>query len=339
MNTVIIFIFLWMKQMKSKQKGFGLLGIMITMGFVSAIFLSMAEGLVVKQIRAQAKPFEKRMLYIREQIDAYQLNRYQDNANNFNSHALFPRTLADLSPDYIPTCSVTDNQKGSCELIDQLPWGDGSQKIQYQVKRTTGITPAHYYAEITLPLPSKSDESSIREYNVYSEVLAKLPGMMFSTDEQLLVWRINRLGNMPAFELMLDGYVKKDGSTRLTKDWDVGNKALLNVSDITLRNSDGTLTSVAAGLTRKAFIARHGDFIAHPSCPKLMTPKIKLAALGNIPTQTANDFENFGPMRIMPSEYHRQWQIIAEYIATRKSDHRRVTLRDGIVSGETYCSK
>lgn len=323
--------------MKSKQKGFGLLGLMITMGFVSAIFLSMAEGLVVKQIRAQAKPFEKRMLYIREQIDAYQLNRYQDNANNFNSSALFPRTLADLSPDYIPTCSLKDNQNGLCELIDQLPWGDGSQKIQYQVKRTTGITPAYYYAEITLPLPSKSDDSSIREYNVYTEVLAKLPGMGFSPDEQSLVWRINRLGNMPAFELLLDGYLKKDGSTRLTKDWDAGNKNILNVADITLKNSDGTVMSVAAGLTRQHFTARHGTVIKYPSCPVKMTPKIKLATQGNIPTSIANDYENYGPMRIAAKDIGGSWIIIAEFVATRKSDGVRRILQGGVVAGETYC--
>jgi type II secretory pathway pseudopilin PulG len=322
--------------MYARQRGFTLLGLMITMGFISAIFLSMAENLVVRQLKAQAEPFEKRMLYIKDQIDAYQLTQFQANANNINLSLLFPRTLNALSPDYIPTCKVKDNQKGLCELIDQLPWGDGSQKIQYQVKRTTGITPAYYYAEITLPLPSKSDDSSIREYNVYTEVLSRLPGIRFSPDEQSLIWRINRLGNIPAFEALMSEYVKKDGTTPLTADWDIGNKSFTNVKEVFVKGSNGKNIRLSEGVVG-TLVGKNGDIIPKHDCAAGLTPDLIISIKDLQAWTPFNHYSSSGAYQTGYQTQVDQWRLYLNHNVLRISTKKWAVINEGYLSVLQIC--
>ena len=324
--------------MYARQRGFTLLGLMITMGFISAIFLSMAENLVVRQLKAQAEPFEKRMLYIKDQIDAYQLTQFQANANNSNLSLLFPRTLNALSPDYIPTCSVADNQNGLCELIDQLPWGDGSQKIQYQVKPDTNFMPIRYYAELTLPLPSKSDDSSIREYNVYTEVLSRLPGIRFSPDEQSLIWRINRLGNIPAFEALMSEYVKKDGTTPLTADWNVGNKALIDASDVSIRLQNGKQQRLGIGMTG-AFIGKHNQLIEQHACATGLTPDL---IVGIKDLNAWDRFNRYSSSGAFHGDYKTEgngWRLYLNHNVLRISTNKWAVIHDGYLNVQRICRK
>lgn len=324
--------------MYARQRGFTLLGLMITMGFISAIFLSMAENLVVRQLKAQAEPFEKRMLYIKEQIDAYQLTQFQANANNINLSLLFPRTLNALSPDYIPTCEVEDNQEGLCELIDQLPWGDGSQKIQYQVKPDTNFMPIRYYAELTLPLPSKSDDSSIREYNVYTEVLSRLPGIRFSPDEQSLIWRINRLGNIPAFEALMSEYVKKDGTTPLTKDWDVGNQAITNASDFSIRLQNGKQQRLGSGVI-DYLVGWHGKPVDKHSCAQGLIPDIVVTAKDLQAWSSYHRFSSSGAEKIGYIDKGNRWDLYIYHNVLLLNTKKWNVINDGYLNVLRVCKR
>ena len=308
--------------MHKRQQGFLLLGLLISLGVLSAIFLLMAEGLVVRQIRAQAEPFKERMIYIKEQIDGYQLTKYQENATNINGSTLFPRTLDDLSPNYIPTCSTADNQNGLCAKTAQTPWGTN---MTYKVSMDTTFFPPRYYAELTLALPSRTDDNTIREYNVYAEVLSILPGIRFSADEQSLIWKIPRLVDIPNFEAViaekLKDYINKDGTTKLTADWDVGNKAILNTSMVTSKGANGKQVRIDGGVVKRysTLIGGNGVYTEDRrfTCANGLYKDVK-ASFNGIKSPSGYDYLATGEIKTYTKREGAGWRTRLTYKAKQK---------------------
>ena len=306
-----------------KQQGFSLIGLLLTMSILSLMAVGAVHKLRDYRERTAAKQYVDRVIYLAERLQLY--NYHKAKTDNVDPIYTWPNKLNDLMTDYDGAfwqqCSVAEQQTGKCLRPDSTPW---NVPIKYEI-----ITKSVRYVELTIPYGSTGD--MIKRWSAPMMQQGKYPFTELPNGDVKIT--INYLTDAVAYR----DFLKRDGSTTLTNDWDVGNKNILNVADITLRNADGTVMSVAAGLTRQHFTARHGTVIKSPSCPVRMTAKIKLATQGNIPNSIANDYENYGPMRIAAKPVSGGWSIIAEFVATRKSDGVRRILQGGVVAGETYC--
>ena len=307
------------------QRGFTLIGLLLTMSVLSLIAVGAVHELRDYRERTAAKQYVDRVIYLAERLQLY--NHYKTTTENLRPSKSWPAKLDNLMSDYAAAfwqqCSVAEQQSGKCQRPESTPWN--VPVIYY----TSWHQP---YAELTIPYGSTGD--MIKRWSAPLREQKKYPHTEMPNGDVKI--RVDYLTDAVAYR----DFLKRDGSTTLTNDWDVGNKNIMNVTDISLVNSDGTMTSVASGLTRKHFSARHGAVIKKPSCPVGMIAKIQLANQGNVPTTVVNDYENFGPMMIKYVDLGSSgWRISAESVATRKSDGARGILREGVVAGETYCSK
>ncbi|ELV7517184.1 type II secretion system protein [Photobacterium damselae] len=258
-----------------KQQGFMLIGMLIALGFATIFFSMIAENMVIKQIRdQQAIPYKERLLNLKNQIENYQAVQFQANPNIVNNPLLFPRNLKELeTKGFLPKCSHEDIRRGRCADINKTPW---DSTISYQRKRSQ--QGAFYFAEITIPLPNKNSDG--RLYNAFTSVLGSLPDIRFNSSETALLWRINRISDLPAFSAQLDQYVKRDGSSTLTGDWDVGNRAILNAKALSVNIGGGYQQRVDAGVVG-AFMAKPGTPITKHRCASGLKPVLMVGVASN----------------------------------------------------------
>lgn len=308
-----------------KQQGFSLIGMLLAM---TVFAISIAVYIPYKQkLKEQddAVVFMQQTKHLIEQIQFfnYKKSTTEDNFNRDDWPSSLNALMTDYPGTFWPVCSESAAQQGQCRRPESTPW---NKPITYNIEHV-GLN--IYNAFLTIPISPTGDKKA-----VWAKPFYDLSGVTKQPNGDLKI-EIKPLLNSIAY----DAFLKKDGSTPLTDDWDVGNKNILNVKDITLLNADGTMTSVAAGLTRSRFTARHNAVIKHPSCPAGFRPQVQLAVQGNIPQSSINDFTEFGPIQIDGYDVTGGWKITTKYVATRRSDKRKMTLYDGVVAGETYCSK
>ncbi|WP_305840128.1 hypothetical protein [Photobacterium leiognathi] len=308
-----------------KQRGFMLLSLLLAMSILSVAMLVPLNIWKDNRERTAAKQYADKVFYLAQQLQLY--HHHKVTVENVMTNHAWPDDLDKLMSDYSGAfwqqCSVADQQIGKCRRPESTPW---NVPITYEVVRN-----ALFEDDVVLTIPYGATGDMIKRWSAPLREQKKYPYTEMSNGDVKIT--VKYLTDTVVYK----DFLKRDGSTTLTNDWDVGNKNILNVADITLRNADGTVMSVAAGLTRQHFSARHGTVIKSPSCPVRMNAKIKLATQGNIPNSIANDYENYGPMRIAAKPISGGWSIIAEFVATRKSDRVRGILREGVVAGETYC--
>jgi type II secretory pathway pseudopilin PulG len=308
-----------------KQQGFSLIGMLLAM---TVFAISIAVYIPYKQkLKEQydAVVFMQQTKHLIEQIQFfnYKKSTTEDNFNRDDWPSSLNALMTDYPGTFWPVCSESAAQQGQCRRPESTPW---NKPITYNIEHV-GLN--IYNAFLTIPISQTGDKKA-----VWAKPFYDLSGVTKQPNGDLKI-EIKPLLNSIAY----DAFLKKDGSTPLTDDWDVGNKNILNVKDITLLNADGTMTSVAAGLTRSRFTARHNAVIKHPSCPAGFRPQVQLAVQGNIPQSSINDFKEFGPIQIDGYDVTGGWKITTKYVATRKSDGKKYELTDGVVAGETYCSK
>ena len=310
------------------QRGFTLIGLLLTMSVLSLIAVGAVHELRDYRERTAAKQYVDRVFYLAQQLQLY--HHHKVTVENVMTNHAWPAKLDNLMSDYDGAfwqqCSVAEQQTGKCRRPESTPW---NVPITYEVVRNALIED-----DVILTIPYGSTGDMIKRWSAPLREQDKYPHTELPNGDVKIT--VKYLTDATVYK----DFLKRDGSTTLTNDWDVGKKNIMNVTDISLVNSDGTMTSVASGLTRKHFSARHGAVIKKPSCPVGMIAKIQLANQGNVPTTVVNDYENFGPMMIKYVDLGSSgWRISAESVATRKSDGARGILREGVVAGETYCSK
>ncbi|EPG0370346.1 hypothetical protein [Photobacterium damselae] len=317
-----------------KQHGFMLMGMLIALGFATIFFSMIAENMVIKQIRdQQAIPYKERLLNLKNQVENYQAAQYQSNPNVINSSLLFPRNLKELeTKGFLPQCSNTDINHGRCADINKTPW---DSSITYQVKGTPPTIP--YFAEITIPLPNRNSDG--RLYNAFTSVLGSLPDIRFNSSETALLWRINRISDLPALSTQLDQYLKRDGSSSLTGDWDVGERAILNASTITLKNKSGKQTVLGYG-TVKEFSVKHGQKIAYSAwdCPDNLKKTIHLTISAKIPPYGEKYTGLAGEIAYIEDHFPDYFIVRMNYNAKLKSTGLWKTMHTGYINVRLNCS-
>lgn len=316
-----------------KQKGFMLMGMLIALGFAAIFFSMIAENMVIKQIRdQQAIPYKERLLNLKNQIENYQAAQFQANPNMVSSPQLFPRNLKELeTKGFLPKCSNTDISQGRCADINKTPW---DSTITYQVKGTPPTIP--YFAEITIPLPNKNSDG--RLYNAFVSVLGSLPDIRFNSSETELIWRINRVSDLPAFSIQLNEYVKRDGSTPLTQDWDVGNRSITNATDYSIRLQNGTQQRLGEGMVGY-LVGCHGKSINKHSCARDLVPDLIVTPKDLQAWNDWNRYSSSGSYKAGAIDRGNRWELYLFHNILRIQTQKWDRINDGYLNVQLICKR
>lgn len=301
----------------NKQKGFvGLIDLYAVIAAV-IVFMSIAAGyLSDRQIEQDADRLKQHIEGLIEAINTYQSDMYTAGVS-FRSTDIFPNTLNDLMPNYLPSCTAQENRNRQCKLPTQTPWG---QNIGYSTKLVAvpingGTVDVPGY-ELTIPVGL---EPTAEYRHTYAAALMRLPFSKWDESTGLLTVSFGRLGS----EVEHEALVNRDGSSTLLDHWDVGgDAAILNTRDITVRNANNTQRSLGRGVVH-AFSAKSGESFHEHSCPKGSTADVMVTPKGLIPDDPAHSFSETGAFSathtFSGSAPNRTYTVKLEYWAKESS--------------------
>ncbi|WP_299571622.1 hypothetical protein [uncultured Shewanella sp.] len=248
-----------------------------------------------------------------------------------NTKERFPQDLLDLvSEGYAEACSDSDfTITGKCRPINKTPWGDTITVQTFDADETTSPK-LKTHLEMTYPLTSVGDSSDRKRIgSIFGQ---SIPFAVVDSGSNTIKIRVNRSGT----SIRSDVYLRRSGEDRLTGDWDVGDHALVNTKDVTIRNSDGSQRSLAGGVVR-SFTALHEDRVTKHKCPSGFTPNINVSVKGLFHFTDANQFTSTGAVTAYASSVNTYWEIRLEYYALMQGDAGWQKLNDGEVKVDLTC--
>ncbi|EPN0316278.1 type II secretion system protein [Vibrio vulnificus] len=347
-----------MNKCYKNENGFSILSLLIVLGFLSVMFVMGAERLVMMNIKqTQAEPYLNRLLNLKNQLENYQVMKYQGNKNGIDTNLIeiFPATQAVLEDELannnlIRKCSGSDYEDGLCSKLDETPY---NEKLAYTVKSSVDAQGARYqYAEIEIPLPRKDDRLY---YNVYMSVLGKLPNVRFvSGGDTTLLWRIDRISHQPAYEEGLKAqldkrYLMQNGDKALTEDWDVsgsgnaagyGNpKAILNVKEVTVRLQNGKQQRLSEGVVGY-LVGEHDQIVERHSCSAGLVSDLVVTPKDLQAQSAATKYSSSGSYKVGAEPFGADsWKLYIYHNVKLQTTQKWETINDGYVSVMRVCRR
>lgn len=312
------------------QQGLGmtsLIGTLIAFGFVSYFIMQMGIEAKKTTIYLKSKNFYEQLDVIKEALLAHQVDHI---AAGEIDPDIFANGWGDLTPDYLPECSTADNQNGKCRKAEQTLWGTTMTLEQLNLPTPTGIRGMN---QLTIPLPPVTEAFKF-EHDVHVAMLLKLPFAHFNESANTITWQVRQVGE----ELQHDGLVRRTGdNSTLLGDWDVGgNFAITNVRDVTVRNSDGSQRSLAAGPTY--LVAKHNERINKHKCPTGLNPEIITGPKGLFNESNAMiAFNSIGAQRSYAMSSSTYWTVKLDYYTDIQGSPQ--LLHDGEINVVLVCQK
>ncbi|HDS1208445.1 TPA: hypothetical protein QDZ84_003484 [Shewanella algae] len=317
-----------MLQMNGKrQKGYSsVIGILIVLTFLSIALVEYGKLQKLKSLQDDAERFASHVKYIRQQVIAYQSDRVSAGAGlNDGGASWFPNSWADLEGKYVNACSTADNNAGKCRKASQTPWGG---IISFQKAVSPGMS--HYQLKLIIPIPKISSTFRLGERQSYLAALGGIPGTSFNSVSSQVIVLVDRIGQ----ELQHEALLARSGDTTLLGDWDVGGSyAITNTRDITIRNSDGSQRSLAAGLP--VMVVHHGERINKHKCPSGFSPDAIASIKGIYNRTEPNLFSGVSSSRAYVTAYSAYWIAGLDYWANVKG--KPTLLHDGEIKVELVC--
>ncbi|MGR5465486.1 hypothetical protein ACPV5G_21380, partial [Photobacterium damselae] len=143
--------------------------------------------------------------------------------------------------------------------------------------------------------------------------------------------RINRISDLPAFSAQLDQYVKRDGSTPLTKDWDVGNRAITNATDFSIRLQNGTQQRLGSGVI-DYLVGWHGKSVDKHSCARDLIPDIVVTAKDLQAWNWSRRFSSSGSEKIGYIDKGNRWELYIYHNVLLLSTKKWDVINDGYLN-------
>lgn len=193
---------------------------------------------------------------------------------------------------------------------------------------TTKFRTAKNQSHLVLRFPLSSLARDPKSYHRWAKVLIGLPGA------KRVGYDIEITLRQATLAIMYENILMRDGNVELKSDWDVGNKQISNANDFTIRNSDGSQTSVAKGLVT-IYHVKQWERFKKPSCPKGLKPKAQLS-IGAI--NVKYPFTLTGSITAyIAREDRTTWQAnINAYVLNQETKKYRV-LSDGEIIAMVQC--
>lgn len=313
--------------MKKYQEGLAIVQLMLVLTVIAVVGASLSNKWRVQQFEKQAELAADALVETISLIQAYE----NDSLQPTNTKLRFPQAMNDLViGGYAEACSTNDfTALGKCRPIDRTLWGDTISITSYD-ENLVSTPKVKTHAQLTYPLTAIRDTNQRKR--VASMIGRSIPFVEIDASSNNVKIRVNRSGT----SVRSDVFIRRNGEDTLTNDWDVGNQAILNVKDITIRNSNGSQRSVAGGVI-KSFTGVNLTNVTKHSCPSGFTPNIVTSIRGVFPSIQNNNFTQIGAIKTYAEDRSSYWVIHLDYYARIQDSGDWKLLHDGEIKVDLTC--
>ncbi|MGR5187067.1 type II secretion system protein [Photobacterium damselae] len=307
-----------------KQKGFGLIETIMALAILGIVSTMIIKGVNKYNQIQQAKAYAAHIERVINQLQKYQYKKVTIDHISPSSKNVWPTNLDGLmiASQFWPQCSLVDEQAHRCVRPDSVPWT--TRKLGYSVTSTNPTK-----AELILPSPPPEWASPLKRLPF--AVTQGNGDIKISVEDPLL---------SQVFDGLQQDWLKKDGSTELTKTWDVGNQSILNAKKFSVRTQTGTQLRIDAG-TVKEFLARHNDRVYKSSwsCPEGLRQTIHVSAHAPMAPNSSTEYvgiANFKPYAIDRGSFY---ELKFDYNAKIKSTGKWARMHSGFLNVRLNCDQ
>lgn len=299
-----------------RQKGFGLVDTLLSLIVLSVLALGVMKGALILAERNKAQAFAK---HVEKVITSVQGYHYFRDSKRITTDPVqkWPASLDALVTDYNSrfwiACSIAEAQAGKCKRPEYTPYGS---KVSYTVKNADT-------AQLFIPT-GRLGENRTR----WNTALLQIPFAKTNANDDIEI-SIYPPMNSTAY----NEFIRKDGTTKLTAPWDVGNQPITNVAGMSIRNDDGSQMPIGGVMT--VINAKHLDHVQKPKCPTYLKPAIQATPQGQF--NTTELLTLIGNNKVSITDFDNYWTVAMEYAAKLPNEEQFKLRNDGVISVVTYC--
>ncbi|MGF1872022.1 type II secretion system protein [Photobacterium indicum] len=315
------------------QRGFGLVETLLTLVILSIFTIGLTNALLSYYNKRNALTYKVHIEHVIEQLQQYQYHKVTVDHVSPYSTDVWPDTLDKLMTDYDsqfwPMCSMDEQKLGKCDRPDRVPWTKNTDVLGYEVTPAVGETVAK--AILTFPLSSTVIDPDDRA--VWAAELSRLPFVRVLPNDDITV-----LIGDPLMAQVYREFLRIDGTTELTDEWDTGNQPILNAKSVSVKTQANTQQRLGLG-TVKEYLAQNGDKVYKNawSCATGLRPTLHVS-VNAIFSENKDEYigtASFKPFVIDKGTY---WELGLNYNAKIKSTGQWKERHDGYLTVSEKCS-
>ncbi len=314
------------------QRGIGLIETVLGIVLVLSIAGLSVPFLMERQKDQEAIAYADHLKNTVTRLHQYQYYKITEEGSSPTSVDSWPQTLNHLMTDFPNrfwnSCTLAQESNDECVRPDYVPWN--TQRLT--ATTTPDMTAAPHYMHYVVTIPLSTLAHDTKEYLRWSVPLMTIPGAQKTAtqDIEITLRQVTQ-------SLLYDQFVWRDGNKTLTDDWDVGGQhAISNARDFTIRNSDGSITSVSEGLTHIHSL-KPWESLKKPSCPSGLSPDITLS-IGSIDITYPNTLT--GSIKpYVSSETSNHWTVSIDAYVINANNNTYQRLNTGEIIALTQCRK
>lgn len=306
-----------MKTSNIRQKGFGLVDTLLSLIVISIFTLFIMQGALLLAEKSKAQAFAKHVEKVITSVQGYHYFR-DSNRITTDPVQMWPASLDALVTDYNSrywiACSIAEAQAGKCKRPEYTPF---ISKISYAVIDANT-------ARLFIPTIRLGEQQ--KRWNSY---LLQIPfaKQNASGDIEISIYP-------PMNSTAYNEFLRKDGTTKLTGDWDIGgNYAIVNAKGMTVRNSDGSQMPIGGAVSVR--VSKNGDRVDKPACPTPLTAQITAIPMGQYHATKPLPF--IGNNSVLAKDQGNYWVVTMEYAAHIDGEDKWERRHDGDISVTVYC--
>lgn len=314
-------------QLSTRRKQRGILLVDVMLGVILFIFLltAFARYQNHQYLVTQAEMAKTRVNYIIDKAKSYYMARIVVDGNDPADSANFPSSYDDLTDaGYINECSSSDESSNLCVDYSNLPIGEG-EVINFTVSSDSDGYPV---LDLDFDLGQETNQS---KKNLLLENLSGVAGFSMDSDDNVTI-SVTRPGSAATYE----NFVKRDGSTAMTGDWDYGSSATLeNVVDITFEGITDRTAITSLFKNGSTYIdSSSGYSVSKPDCPSGYSPTITTYFIG---TGGSTEYTEVSNIDTWFESNSSTWDIFVRFAAYDSSTGGRSWVYQGNVGYFTWC--
>lgn len=303
-----------------KQKGFGLIETILSLSVLSLAMVWILQGVTKYNQIKTANAYAKHIELVINQLQKYQNYMVLNNGIDPVLSSVWPANLDGLmnGSKFWPQCSLVDEQAHRCVRPDTVPWS--AKKLGYKVLVKLN---EQSKAELTIPSPP----------SVWAAPLKRIPFAITQGNGDIKI----TIGD-PLLSQAFKEFLRKDGSTSLTGDWDVGgNNSILNARNISVVGNNGTQRQLGVryiGDAKSGTRIRKIDNCPSGSKPDLIvTPKMIGA------TSKKYSIRDVAQWFLQKDDTNPNWWTVHIYMNVKDAqyDNKWREIEDGWFSWEVVC--
>ncbi|MDF9399135.1 hypothetical protein [Vibrio sp. 1180_3] len=316
-----------------KQSGDALLATLMALVILIVISIMIAKAARVWQYELIAKTAVKRINTVHEAMQRAYIDGITVGTPP-TSIATYPAdATALISQGYLNDCTIAQENAGQCISLVKLPWvttGNADQLMTI----APFIDPADNYPAFRITF-SLAGIQPLKKQMIIRKEISQLPS--YTEDAS---GNVTMQFTRPGSSIAQDNLVRRDGTTKMTNDWDYGNfdlnnvKYINDVDDISFKGvTDRTALTGSIKMGSTIVTNSSGKTITKPSCPVGYSPQIQVWTVSLGTTDLQYNVKNFAAWDVNSGA---NWKVYFRSTAENSSG-TRTYFYQGVVGYATWC--